>query len=132
MTEAVMTKGALGDQGRSHPAHHAVSFTVRCGPGPNHGGSSMDWSQASLCPAPRSDNQPPPAPPPLRLARKVAYNLAMTIIPLAEAKDGLSALVAEISSTHEHYTITRNGRPVVAMLPVEDLEALEETIFWLE
>jgi antitoxin YefM len=56
----------------------------------------------------------------------------MTVIPLAEAKDGLSALVAEISSTHEHYTITRNGRPVVAMLPVEDLEALEETIFWLD
>lgn len=56
----------------------------------------------------------------------------MNTVPLAEAKDRLSALVGEISSTHAHYTITRNGRPAVAMLPVDDLEALEETIFWLE
>lgn len=56
----------------------------------------------------------------------------MDTVPLAEAKDRLSALVADIASTHAHYTITRNGRPTVVMLPVDDLEALEETIFWLE
>lgn len=56
----------------------------------------------------------------------------MDTVPLAEAKDRLSALVNEISTTHAHYTITRNGRPVVVMLPVDDLDALEETIFWLE
>jgi hypothetical protein len=33
---------------------------------------------------------------------------------------------------HEHYTITRNGRAVAAVLPIDDLEALEEPIFWLE
>ena len=32
----------------------------------------------------------------------------------------------------EHFTITRNGRPVAVVLPVEDLESLEETVFWLE
>jgi prevent-host-death family protein len=56
----------------------------------------------------------------------------MVTVPLAEAKDKLSAIVAEIASTHAHYTITRQGRPTAVMLPVDDLEALEETIFWLE
>jgi antitoxin YefM len=56
----------------------------------------------------------------------------MTTVPLAEAKDRLSAIVAEIASTHAHYTITRQGRPTAVMLPVEDLESLEETVFWLE
>jgi antitoxin YefM len=56
----------------------------------------------------------------------------MMVLSLAEAKDKLSAVVGDVTSTHEHYTITRNGRPVVVVLPVEDLEALEETIFWLE
>lgn len=56
----------------------------------------------------------------------------MDTVPLAEAKGRLSAIVAEIDSTHTHYTITRNGRPTVVMLPVDDLEAIEETIFWLE
>jgi PHD/YefM family antitoxin component YafN of YafNO toxin-antitoxin module len=37
-----------------------------------------------------------------------------------------------VTPTHEHYTITRNGRPVAAVLPIDDLEALEEMIFWLE
>ena len=56
----------------------------------------------------------------------------MVTVPLAEAKNRLSAIVAEVASTHAHYTITRKGRPTAVMLPVEDLEALEETIFWLE
>jgi antitoxin YefM len=58
--------------------------------------------------------------------------MAMMVLSLAEAKDKLSAVVNDVTSTHEHYTITRHGRPVVVMLPVDDLEALEETIFWLE
>lgn len=66
------------------------------------------------------------------MATKQGYNLAMNAVPLAEAKDRLSALVADIATTHTHYTITRNGRPTVVMLPIDDLEALEETIFWLE
>jgi prevent-host-death family protein len=56
----------------------------------------------------------------------------METVPLAEAKDRLSALVGEVAATHAHYTITRNGRPAAVMLPVDDLESLEETIFWLE
>ena len=68
----------------------------------------------------------------LFLARKVAYTLAMMVLSLAEAKDKLSAVVNDVTTTHEHYTITRNGTPVAVVLPIDDLEALEETIFWLE
>jgi len=66
------------------------------------------------------------------MAIKIAYTMAMMVLSLAEAKDKLSAVVNDVTSTHEHYTITRNGRPVAVVLPVDDLEALEETIFWLE
>jgi antitoxin YefM len=66
------------------------------------------------------------------LAIIMAYTMAMMVLSLAEAKDRLSAVVNDVTSTHEHYTITRNGRPVAVVLPVDDLEALEETIFWLE
>jgi antitoxin YefM len=66
------------------------------------------------------------------LARKMAYTLAMAFLSVAEAKDKLSAVVNDVASTHEHYTITRNGTPVAVVLPIDDLEALEETIFWLE
>jgi antitoxin YefM len=68
----------------------------------------------------------------MTLASYLAYTLAMVVLSLAEAKDKLSALVNDVSSTHEHYTITRNGRPVAVVLPIDDLESLEETIFWLE
>jgi prevent-host-death family protein len=56
----------------------------------------------------------------------------MMVLSLAEAKDKLSAVVNDVTTTHEHYTITRNGTPVAVVLPIDDLEALEETIFWLE
>lgn len=55
----------------------------------------------------------------------------MEVVPLSDAKNRLSAIVGEITATHEHYTITKQGRPAVVMLPVDDLEAIEETLFWL-
>lgn len=54
----------------------------------------------------------------------------MTTIPLTEAKARLNELVDETAATHERVTITRHGRPTVVVIAVEDLEALEETIFW--
>jgi antitoxin YefM len=54
----------------------------------------------------------------------------MTTIPLTEAKARLNELVEEAATTHERVTITRHGRPAVVVISVEDLEALEETIFW--
>ena len=54
----------------------------------------------------------------------------MTTVPLTEAKARLNELVDEAVTTHERVTITRHGRPAVVLVSVEDLESLEETIYW--
>lgn len=54
----------------------------------------------------------------------------MTTIPLTDAKARLNELVEETARTHERITITRHGRPAVMLIAVEDLEAMEETMFW--
>ncbi len=51
--------------------------------------------------------------------------------PLGEAKDKLSALVDDVESTHEIITITRHGRPAAVLMAADDLESLQETVFWL-
>ncbi len=55
----------------------------------------------------------------------------MTTIPVTDAKARLNALVEEAVSTHERVTLTLRGRPAVVMMSVDDLEGLEETLFWL-
>ena len=55
----------------------------------------------------------------------------MTTVPLSEAKDTLSALVEAAQSTHDIVTITRHGRPAAVLMSVDDLESLQETVFWL-
>jgi antitoxin YefM len=52
----------------------------------------------------------------------------MTTVPLATARDQLSALVEGVVGTHDRVTVTRNGLPAVVIIAVEDLEALEETL----
>lgn len=54
----------------------------------------------------------------------------MTTIPLTEAKTRLNELVDDAVRTHERVTITRHGRPAVVLVSVDDLESLEETLFW--
>jgi antitoxin YefM len=48
--------------------------------------------------------------------------------PLAEVKAHLSELVARVHSQHERVTVTVHGRPTAALLALDDLESLEETI----
>lgn len=55
----------------------------------------------------------------------------MRFVPLAEAKDKLSALVDDTESTHDIITITKHGRPAVVLMSADDLESLQETVFWL-
>lgn len=55
----------------------------------------------------------------------------MTVVPLSEAKDTLSALVEQAESTHDIVTITRHGRPAAVLMAAADLESLHETLFWL-
>ncbi len=55
----------------------------------------------------------------------------MKTMPLNEAKNSLSAVVEEVSSTHQPVTITRHGRPAATLIATEDLEILTETLAWL-
>jgi prevent-host-death family protein len=52
----------------------------------------------------------------------------MKTMSLASAKAQFSALVEEMVTTHEQVTVTRNGKPAVVVLAVEDYESLLETI----
>jgi antitoxin YefM len=52
----------------------------------------------------------------------------MTTTSLADAKNRLSELVSSAEKTHERTIITKNGRPVAALIGIEDLESLEETL----
>jgi prevent-host-death family protein len=57
------------------------------------------------------------------------YNRVMTeILPLAEARNRLSELATTVETTHERVIVTRNGRPVLALVALGDIEALEETL----
>ena len=50
------------------------------------------------------------------------------VLSLSEVKAKLSEVVAEIDTTHERVTVTRNGRPVVVLVSTDDIEAIEETV----
>jgi prevent-host-death family protein len=51
----------------------------------------------------------------------------MTILPLNEVKTRFSAIADEVAATHDRVIVTRNGRPHVVVLAVEDFESLEMT-----
>lgn len=51
-----------------------------------------------------------------------------TIIPLADAKARLSAVLDNVRDTHDRVVITRNGRPEAVIISVSDLETIEETL----
>lgn len=55
----------------------------------------------------------------------------MRSVPLGEAKDKLSALVDDAESTHDIITITKHGRPAAVLMSADDLESLQETVYWL-
>lgn len=55
----------------------------------------------------------------------------MKSMPINEAKNRLSAVVEEVSTTHQPVTITRHGRPAATLIATEDLEILTETLAWL-
>ena len=58
----------------------------------------------------------------------MATIVAMKTMPLGDARDGFSALVASVEQTHDRVTITRNGVPAAVIVSPADLEELEETI----
>ena len=52
----------------------------------------------------------------------------MKDLPITEAREELTALPERLSGTHETVTVTRRGKPVLAILPWEEYEALLETL----
>lgn len=51
----------------------------------------------------------------------------MKVLPLAEAKAKLSQLVADVSSTDQEITITRNGRAAAVLVSHDEFESWKET-----
>ena len=52
----------------------------------------------------------------------------MSELPLADVRNRLSELVAEVEQTHHRVTITKHGHPAAVLIAPEDLAALEETL----
>jgi prevent-host-death family protein len=52
----------------------------------------------------------------------------MTTLPVGDARDRFSALVASVEQTHDRVTVTRNGVPAAVLISPADLDELEETI----
>jgi antitoxin YefM len=50
------------------------------------------------------------------------------MIPLADAKARLSAVLDDVRDTHDRVVITRNGRPEAVIISIADLETIEETL----
>ncbi len=56
----------------------------------------------------------------------------MSVRSLASVKAHFSAVVDGVHDTHERVIVTRNGEPAVAVIAVDDLESLEETLAILQ
>jgi antitoxin YefM len=52
----------------------------------------------------------------------------MMTLPVGDARDRFSALVASVEQTHDRVTVTRNGVPAAVLISSADLDELEETI----
>ena len=52
----------------------------------------------------------------------------MKDLPITEAREELTSLPDQLHETHETVTVTRRGKPVLAILSWEEYEALVETL----
>jgi antitoxin YefM len=53
--------------------------------------------------------------------------LVMTILPLNDVKTRFSAIADEVAATHDRVIVTRNGKPHVMVISVDDFESLQMT-----
>ena len=56
------------------------------------------------------------------------YSEVMKTLGLTEARKDLSKLVDEVSSAHEHVTITKQGRPAAVVMSADEFESWQETL----
>lgn len=52
----------------------------------------------------------------------------MEELSLADARNRLSELVADVEKTHARVTITKHGRPAAVLIALDDLASIEETL----
>jgi prevent-host-death family protein len=52
----------------------------------------------------------------------------MKTLPLTEARKGLSKIVDDVSTAHEHVTITRQGKPAAVVMSSDEFESWQETL----
>ena len=52
----------------------------------------------------------------------------MKDVPITEVRDELTSLPERLSEAHETLTVTRRGKPVLAILPWEEYETIVETL----
>lgn len=56
------------------------------------------------------------------------HRLMTETVPLAEARNRLSELASLVETTHERVIVTRSGRPSFALVSLDDIESLDETL----
>jgi prevent-host-death family protein len=49
------------------------------------------------------------------------------VVPVREFRTRLSELLSQVADRRDHILVTRNGKPVAALVPIDEYEALEET-----
>lgn len=52
----------------------------------------------------------------------------MPTLPVADARAQLSRLIDEVTTTHERFEISRNGRRAAVLLSADDYDTLQDTI----
>ncbi len=50
------------------------------------------------------------------------------LIPFTQARSELSNILDDLAARHEHFVITRGGRPAAVVLSVDEYECLQETL----
>ena len=55
----------------------------------------------------------------------------MLVQSLRSVRESFSEVIDQVEQHHERVTVTRNGHPAAVLLSVDDLSALEETLFVL-
>ena len=56
------------------------------------------------------------------------YSPAQTTAPLTDVRRDLSEIIDEVDSTGAEFIVTKHGRPVAAIVPHDELDALIETL----
>ena len=56
------------------------------------------------------------------------YSPTQTAAPLTDVRRDLSEIIDEVESTGAEFIVTKHGRPVAAIVPHDELDALIETL----